>query len=444
MRRTLPMLLSAVLAIAVFARAQTAGGPPARPYVAEHYRAALTLDFEHRRIDATETIRLRCSRGSISEVELDADEIVITSAQISREELRFSQSMDAVTGKGRLRVRLNRPLNPGSRINLQLIFHGSPTKGLLFFQDQAYTVYNTSHWLAVNHEPNDLATLTLSLNVPVTMVAIGNGDNIANRRIGSRVISEWDEKRAAPDFVFGFAVGPFVQESVSAGNTKLRYLGTRYSPIQMRQIFHSTPNALRLFSEKAGVAYPSRTYSQILASGNPEQELADFTLLPGDYGESLLGHPDDEWLLAHELAHQWWGIGVACESWSHFWLNEGVASFMADVFLGEQYGQARYEQEIESARSIYSELKASGRDHPLCYMGWKSEKDAGGRLPYVKGAWVLHLLKQRVGDEAFWRGFRIYTRKNWDKTATTRDFQSSMEQGYGSNLQIFFDEWVYR
>jgi aminopeptidase N len=260
--------LAAVLALA--------GGLSARPYIAEHYSAALILDFEHRRIDGTETIRLRASRESLSEVELDADEIVISSVQVGREALRFSQS------PGHLRIQLKRPLEPGRRVNLHLIFHGSPTKGLLFFPDQAYTVYNTSHWLAVNHEPNDLATLTLSLNVPSTMVAIGNGENISSSRTGGRLISIWKEKRAVPDFVFGFAAGPFVQENVNSGKTTLQYFGTHYSPAQIQQIFRSTPTALRLFSEKAGIAYPARTYSQILANGKPEQELSDFTLLPAD------------------------------------------------------------------------------------------------------------------------------------------------------------------
>jgi aminopeptidase N len=155
---------------------------------------------------------------------------------------------------------------------------------------------------------------------------------------------------------------------------------------------------MQFFEAKSGVPYPSRTYSQVMVSGDPEQELGDFTLLPNSYGETLLAHPEEAWLLAHELAHQWWGIGIACRDWSDVWLNEGIATFMADVFLGEQFGLPRYQHEIDIAQQIYEKLKAAGKDHALSYRG-KGENEVGGRLPYMKGAWVLHLLKQRMGHQ---------------------------------------------
>jgi len=442
MRRTLWIFVSAALAI--FAYAQSASGAVSRQYMVENYSASLTLNFEHRRINGTEMIRVRANRGSINELELDADEIVVDSVLVGKKAQRFSQSVDPETGKGRIRIQLNRPLNRDRRLTLQVTFKGSPAKGLQFFDDQAYTVYNTSHWLVVNHDPSNLATLTLSLNVPSDMVVIANGDNVASKSTSDRLVSEWKEKRAIPDFVFGFAVGRFVQRNAAADKTELRYFGTHHSAAQIERIFHSTPKVLQLFSDKSGVSYPSKTYSQILANGNPQQELGDFTLLPNDYGDLLLKQPDEEWLLAHELAHQWWGIGVACRTWSDFWLNEGVATFMADVFLGEQYGPARYAHEIEIARNMYNGLKVSGMDHPLCYTEWKSEKDAGGRLPYFKGALVLHLLKKQLGEEIFWKGFRAYTRQYWGKTATSRDFQLTMEKAARTNLGGFFDRWVYR
>jgi len=439
-------MLSIVLspALAIVAYAQSGGGAISRQYMVESYSASLTLNFESRSITGTEMIRVRASRGPIDELEIDADEIVVDSVLVGKEAQRFSQLVDPETGKGRIRIQLNRPLNRDRRLTLQVILKGTPAKGLQFFDDQAYTVYNTSHWLVVNHDPSDLATLTLSLNVPQDMVVIANGDNVASKRGGDRLVSEWKEKRAIPDFVFGFAVGRFFRRNAAAGKTELRYFGAHHSAAEIERIFHSTPKVLRLFSDKSGVPYPSKTYSQILANGNPQQELGDFTLLPNEYGDLLLKHPDEEWLLAHELAHQWWGIGVACRTWSDFWLNEGMATFMADVFLGEQYGPARYMHELAIARNIYDGLKVSGKDHPLCYTEWKSEKDAGGRLPYFKGALVLHLLKERLGEEVFWKGFRAYTRQCWGKTATSRDFQLCMEKAARTNLGGFFDQWVYR
>ena len=132
--------------------------------------------------------------------------------------------------------------------------------------------------------------------------------------------------------------------------------------------------------------------------------------------------------MAHELAHQWWGIGVACRDWSEFWLNEGIASFMADVFLGERYGQARYDKEIKAAQQTYEDLKSMGKDHALSYQG-KGEQEVGGRLPYSKGAWVLHILRRRVGEDIFCIGLKEYTQSHWGQTATSKDLQAAMGEG---------------
>ena len=245
---------------------------PIRSYVVEHYAAALTLDFEHHAISGSETIRIRSSQVSISEIELDANEITVDSLQVGRVEQHFEQA------DGYLRIHMTQPMPPGSKLAIKATFHGSPTKGLLFLGDSAYTVYNTSHWLIVNHQPSALATLALTLDVPAQMAVIANGRNLSSKRIGERLLSKWEETRAIPDFVFGFAVGPFTQSNAHVGKTKLLYLSTTHTPAQLDQIFHSTPSAVQFFAEKAGVAYPAKSYSQILITGDPEQELGDFTL----------------------------------------------------------------------------------------------------------------------------------------------------------------------
>jgi aminopeptidase N len=407
-----------------------------RRYTVLHYGVRLTLDFEKRSVEGVETIRLRSHSGSLTDVELDADEIAVNSVQLGVSPQAFSQ------GDGHLTIHLALPLKPSKSLNVTMRYSGSPTKGLRFSRDEAFTVYATSHWMVVNRDPGDLATLRLALTVPAGMVVVANGENTSRKTVGSQLISQWEEKRAIPDFVFGFAVGRFHQNAMAAGQAEVRCFSAKYSAQQMNQMFRTTPDALAFFSERAGVPYPAKTYSQVMVGGKPEQELGEFTLLPESYGETLRARPEDEWLMAHELAHQWWGIGLACGTWGDFWLNEGIATFMADVWLGERYGAARYEKEIESAHKIYEGLKETGKDHALCYAG-KAENEVSGRLPYDKGAWVLHLLRQDVGEEVFWHGFRIYTRTHMGQTVSSKDFQNAMEKAAGRSLGKFFEEWVY-
>jgi aminopeptidase N len=273
---------------------------------------------------------------------------------------------------------------------------------------------------------------------------VASGQRVRQRTVGATIVSEWRQRMPIPPFVFGFAVGKFAESSSCAGRTPLRFLSAKFTPAELARIFALTAPALRFFKERAGVPFPAPAYTQLLVHGSPMQEVAAFTLLPESYGDDLTAHADDAWLLAHELAHQWWGIAVTCRDWSDFWLNEGMATFLADAFLERQFGAERYAREIEHSRKIYEELKSSGKDRPLSFHGWTKTSEASGRLPYHKGAWVLHQLRQRMGEDAFWNGLRAYTRQFNRRSVTSQNFERAMERSSGQDLRAFFDEWVYR
>lgn len=431
-RRTLAICLT-VLGCVSLAKS---GPTQQRSYSVDRYAVNLKINLDRREVQGSETIDVRARAVSTSDLEFDCSEIIVGSASAGNMAQTFSQS------DGHLFVHLSRELRAGQRRPLKFTFGGSPTKGLLFAVNQAFTVYHTNHWLIVDHTPGDLSQFEISINVPEAWSVISNGNNMGTVKDRGQLISKWREKRRVPDFVLGFAVGQFNEAKSHSGSVELHYFSAESNPDQLLQIFRGTPRALAFFSAHAGKAYPGKVYSEILTQGDPEQELSDFTLLPQSYGRLLLDHPDEQWLQAHELAHQWWGIGVACRDWSEFWLNEGIATFMADAFLGEVYGAARYDHEIEIAQNIYAELKASGKDHPLCYTS-HTEADVGGRLPYFKGAFVLNLLRRQMGDAAFWRGLKKYTRDHWGETATSIDLELAMEGACRHSLRSFFDQWVY-
>jgi aminopeptidase N len=110
------------------------------------------------------------------------------------------------------------------------------------------------------------------------------------------------------------------------------------------------------------------------------------TLLPEKYAADLAQHPDNLNLLAHELAHQWYGVKIVAKDWSDFWLSEGMATFLADAFLEQRFGKARYDREIAESKQTYDNLRAQGRDRPLFFTDWQTPQQAGGPLPYHKGA----------------------------------------------------------
>lgn len=172
------------------------------------------------------------------------------------------------------------------------------------------------------------------------------------------------------------------------------------------------------------------------------QEAAGLALMSDDYLH-LLAEQDDVYLMAHELAHQWWGVLVGIRSWSDFWLNEGFAEFMADAYIEKHQGRTAYERQMDELRRQMHTLREAGKDRPLHWEKWKDSHEALGQVPYVKGAIFLDELRSELGEENFWRGIALYTSRNARRLVDTRDFQRAMEEASGRDLAKLFNEEVY-
>ena len=293
-------------------------------------------------------------------------------------------------------------------------------------------------------DPADKATLTFRLVLPAALTPVANGNFVSERDYAAnKRISEWQQETPIPTYIFGFAAGPYHVVKEKRRNVEFRYLATNYSEAEVRRIFRDTPGMLEFFERRAGVKYADRMYTQVLAAGSVEQEMSSFTALKESYGKQLLDNEQDLWLAAHEFAHQWWGNMVTCRDWNHFWLNEGIANFMAAAYLEHRFGRAIYLREIERYRASYEKVRAAGKDKSLVFPDWLRPTREDRILVYDKGALVLHLLREEMGERAFWNGLRIFTQRHFGKSVITSDFVTAMEEANGKSLEKFFAEWVY-
>ncbi len=154
---------------------------------------------------------------------------------------------------------------------------------------------------------------------------------------------------------------------------------------------------------------------------------------------------DNPGALTDALAHQWYGVAIATKDWSDLWLSDGISAFLADAFLGQRVGKAKYEQEVARSREIHKQLAAAGKDRPLSGAEWTTHAEAAGEIPAHKGAWFLYLANQLMGDTAFWDGLRLYTSSQWGQAATSEDLQRAFASTSRGNpkLDSLFDMWVY-
>ncbi|MCB1022855.1 MAG: M1 family metallopeptidase [Acidobacteria bacterium] len=408
------------------------------------YNAALQPKFDDRSIAGNVSIEFVSLADGLEEIKLSAGALEITSVKENLTDLTF-QKKDSF-----LIIKLSRPLKLNERREIKIAYHGVPKYGMEFFpeQRQVYTIFSTSQWMPCVDSPDDRATFRLELIFPDdALSAVGNG-RLVSQSIeyispqSSRYV--WEEKNPIPTYLFGFAAGKFKTVIEAHKKTNFQYLvPPGFSEMETRQIFRDSADMLDFFESKAGVKYPEKTYTQVLALGNAQQEMGSFSALNEKYGRGVLKDEKAIWLGVHEFAHQWWGNMVTNRDWTHFWLNEGIANFMTAAYLEHRFGRAEYLSEIKRYRESYQRVRDAGNDKSLVFPDWNKPTRDDRRLVYDKGAYVTHLLREELGEESFWKGIKKYTRKYRGRSVETKDLKSSMEAASGKDLSDFFDKWVY-
>jgi aminopeptidase N len=435
-RLFLTLLCAAVLSMP---RAHVTAAVSGLPIDVVHYDARVEPDLAAKTIQGTVAISF-VARGERRDwVELDRGDLTIDSVRDRGMPQEFAPR------DRRVRIQLSRPAQPGETRTIDIVYHGAPRNGLRFFPErgQIYTVFATSQWLVCVDAPEDKATLRLRVILPTDVRAVGNGRLVARSRTPTgKAVLTWRNDEPAPTYTFGFAAGRFTEANEPPGRVGLRYLADGFSESELRRIFHDTSDMLRFFEDRAGVPYPEATYTQVLTVEGSYQEMSGFAVMPEAYGRALLADDHANSLAAHELAHQWWGNQVTCRDFTHFWLNEGFATFMAAAYREHRFGRQVYLDDINAARTRYDKVREAGKDRPLVFPNWDRPTADDRTLVYQKGALVLHELRETLGDRVFWDGIRRYTRANAGRSVTAEDFQKAMEQSAGRSLAEFFATWV--
>jgi len=295
-------------------------------------------------------------------------------------------------------------------------------------------------WFPTYDFPNDKATWEMAVTVPAGYTAVSNGALVSDRtsRKGSRTMT-WRQEQPASTYLASIVVAPLARLANHWRGRPVEYYVYREDSTRARALFEITPDMIEVFSSLTGVAYPWPRYAQTTVAdffGGMENVSAS-TLV--DWIPTRAAYADRPWyqhvLIPHELAHQWFGDYVTTANWANMWLNEGFAEFMPGQYWGRRLGVHAMEEYYLDEYGQFMRIDARRR-MPLASLGSNNI--------YPKGALILRMLQQYLGEERFWLGVRRYLADHAFDVATSDDLRQAFRAATGENLDWFWEQWVYR
>lgn len=381
--------------------------------------------------------------SSLSMVELDL------SSGLNIESVKNEQGNDLsyTHDSNLLSVTLNNSVSNGNSFNIIIDYNGKPqSSGFGSFGFDEYPLnsgvpmiwslsepYGARDWWPCKDTPNDKAdSVNISLEVPSGLIAASNGTLVDTEVNGDWITYHWQERYPIATYLVSVAIHPYKffldwYKYSPTGSMRLEYYVFPDNYDKVQNNYALTKDMIGALASRFG-EYPfikeKYGHAEFTWGGGMEHQTLSSM---GGYSEALI---------AHELAHQWWGNMVTCANFHHIWLNEGFATYSEALWYEKQYGVDRLHSDMSNNKyfgpgTIYVEDTTSV---------WNIFH---GGLSYAKASWVLHMLRHVVGDSAFFAGLQEYGDRYRFKSAVTEQFRDVMEEISGKDLDSFFQRWIY-
>jgi aminopeptidase N len=421
----------------------------------KHVRLDITLDLDAKRVGGSVSHTFTPLNDDFASFELDAVELTIGDVRLANGvALRHSHS------NGRLHIELDSPRHPGDEITVTVDFAGSPRRGMYFIgPEEAYPNKrleawtqgedeDSRHWFPCYDYPNEMATSEMHVTVrePFTVIAIGELQGIEpGPQPGTRTF-HWRQAVPHVTYLTSVCAGEFSELRDEWDGIPILY----YVPVGReddgRAIFKNTPDMMRFFSEKTGLRYPYAKYAQVFVQdfifGGMENVSATTLTDTALFDQRARLDTDSDPLIAHEIAHQWFGDLLTCRDWSHGWLNEGFATFMELAYCEHNKGRDEFLYALRLEMDGYL-TEAGQYRRPIVTNVYNAPMDLFDRHLYEKGGITLNMLRVLLGETLFWKAIQRYATSRRSTNVVTPDLQRAIEEATGRNLDWFFDQWVY-
>ncbi len=308
---------------------------------------------------------------------------------------------------------------------------------------------SSSCWFPTIDKPNQKTTQEIEMTVPDSFVTLSNGLLKSSQKKGNLRTDHWVMDKPHAPYLFFMAAGEFtiVKDTPWRGKVPVEYyVEKEYEPLAKR-IFGHTSQMLTFFSERFGYDYPWAKYAQIIVrdfvSGAMENTTAVSHAESAYQGADAL-NDQNYWepIIAHELAHHWFGDLVTTESWANLTVNESFANYSEYLWIAHKYGKDAADYHL-SNNTLQYQHRDDDFVKDLVRFGYEVRDDMFDLVSYNKGGAILHMLRRYLGDDAFFQGITDYLKTNEYGTGEAHQLRLSLEKISGKDLSWFFNQWYF-
>ncbi len=429
---------------------------PDRPADVKHITLDIALDFENETISGTVSTTFTALYEEVKTVTFDAVDLRIERVSLGGDE---AKALVYSGGAQKLTVTLDRPYAYGEEFVVAIKYSAKPRVGLHFIKPtpedptrpvQAWTFGQpgyASSWFPCHDSPNDRATTEIFATVPAQFLTVANGNLLEVTEHGATKTHHWRHDVPHAVYLISLVVGDFAVVRDTYKGKPVNYYVRQDRKDDAGYYLGKTPQMMQFFSDYTGVEYPYDTYDQTvveLYTGAMEHTTAtthSFMLL---LDERSALDADLVPVVAHELAHQWFGDLVTCRDWASAWLNEGFATYFEELWTEHDQGNDRFKLSMLNMKQAYLQEDSIYR-RPIVYHVYASDGfELFDRHTYEKGGWVLHMLRHQLGDATFRRAIKAYLERYREREVITTDLERTFEEVTGRSLARFFQQWVFQ
>ena len=429
---------------------------PDRLVDVEHLSLDVTPDFKNRRVSGVATVVFHPILTPIEEFRLDAVDLRISKVT-SGDKIAAWENTDQA-----LIVTFEKPIPAGRQSKLKVFYEAEPVKGLYFrtpelgydpkdthLWTQGETI-EARHWFPCFDSPNEFLTSTITCRVPKGMTVLSNGRKTSEKidpETGLKAVT-WKQEKPHVNYLISLVAGYFKRLQEKHGDLSMSFWTPPSDFANAANSFRHTKRCMEYFEKEIGVAYPWAKYDQICVQdfnwGGMENTSLSTLNTSTLFNEETENIRSSQGLVAHELAHQWFGDLVTCKDWSHIWLNEGFATYYTHLFAGHLQGR---DQMLYGLYRDLNRLSALKED-TTAMVNRKYEHPSDmfrkyGSLSYTKGSWVLHMLRSSLGPDLFRKVVKTYLERHRHGNVVTDNLRAVIEELSGKSHDRFFDQYVY-